>query len=173
MALMFFLKFLNLISFLHHLCSVWSVLWFLLVMCPVREPTSKGSTDTLWVLMSVEKCSYFSFFKQLAISILCSPGQVSSNIPRSFFFLSSRTISYPLAVSNHLVSGGHGHHCSMCTSLCPHTWQCSSGHCHGEGWTCPGSGWPCTRSRYVKVFVSDCKNTYPLSFSPTVYDSLL
>ena len=53
---MLFLKFFNFMSLLQNLCSLAKLVLFSLDMYPVLDPISKGSTDTLYVCMSVSKC---------------------------------------------------------------------------------------------------------------------
>ena len=74
------------------LCSVFRVVWFLLVMNPLDE-TSKQLTVHLNSVMSVVKCAYLLHFSKFLVSIYFSPGQVSSKMCIFFFSLSRITMS--------------------------------------------------------------------------------
>ena len=67
---MFWINFLTFTSFLQNLCSECNVDLFSDVIWPVWEPISNGSTVTLWFLMSVTICWYFSIFNLWAMGIL-------------------------------------------------------------------------------------------------------
>ena len=99
-----FLKHLNLISPFQNLCSLAKTCLLSLDMYPVCDPTSNGFTETLYLVISEEKCWYFSSFKLCAIEILDSLGTVNSKISRLFDFLSTITISGFKVVTN--ISGG-------------------------------------------------------------------
>ena len=89
-AEMFSINFLNLICFLQNLWIDCNLLLFSLVTNPVFEPISKGVTLDL---ISFSKCWYLFIFNLFAISILVSPGTVSSKMAAVLFFWSRMTTS--------------------------------------------------------------------------------
>ena len=77
---MFLTNCFNFTSLVQNLWRVVKVFLFSLVTSPVWEPTSNGVTITLKLVMSLEKCWYFSSFSLLAVRFLVSFGTVSSNM---------------------------------------------------------------------------------------------
>ena len=89
---------------LQNLCSLDRTSLLSLDIYPVCDPTSNGFTETLYLVMSEEKCWYFSCFKLCAVDILDSLGTVNSKISKTFDFLSTITMSGFKGVIN--ISGG-------------------------------------------------------------------